>query len=50
IASAAVGWMHNGTAVPMALAITVCAGLAACLAWYTGQIATSQRNQEAASS
>ncbi|AHL76824.1 major facilitator transporter [Stutzerimonas stutzeri] len=50
VASAAVGWLHNGTAVPMALVITVCALLAACLAWYTGQIASPQRRQEAASS
>ncbi|WP_407292376.1 multidrug effflux MFS transporter [Stutzerimonas zhaodongensis] len=49
-ASAAVGWMHNGTAVPMALAITVCAGLAACLAWYTGQRAVSERSDGTASS
>ncbi|HAQ87104.1 MAG TPA: Bcr/CflA family drug resistance efflux transporter, partial [Pseudomonas sp.] len=48
-ASAAVGWMHNGTAVPMALAITVCAGLAACLAWYTGQSSLSQRSETASS-
>jgi len=49
-ASAAVGWMHNGTAVPMASAITVCAGLAACLAWYTGQREASSRGENAASS
>lgn len=43
VASAAVGWLHNGTAVPMALVITVCAFLAACLAWYTGQRAVAER-------
>lgn len=37
VASAAVGWLHNGTAVPMALVITVCALFTVCLAWYTGQ-------------
>jgi len=50
VASAAVGWLHNGTAVPMALVIAVCALTAACLAWYTGQLASAQRVQEAASS
>lgn len=50
VSSAAVGWLHNGTAVPMALVITVCALLAACLAWYTGQIAAASRSQDAASS
>lgn len=50
VASAAVGWLHNGTAVPMALVIMVCALLAACLAWYTGQSAASSRSEEVASS
>lgn len=50
VASAAVGWLHNGTAVPMALVIAVCALTAACLAWYTGQLASAQRVQEAVSS
>lgn len=49
VASAAVGWLHNGTAVPMALVICVCALLAGCLAWYTGQLAASQRREHAAS-
>lgn len=48
VASAAVGWLHNGTAVPMALVICVCALLAGCLAWYTGQLAASQRLEETA--
>jgi DHA1 family bicyclomycin/chloramphenicol resistance-like MFS transporter len=43
-ASATVGALHNGTAVPMALVIVVCAVLAACLAWYTGQQMVSQRH------
>ncbi|MCQ4307968.1 Bcr/CflA family multidrug efflux MFS transporter [Pseudomonas stutzeri] len=42
-ASAAVGALHNGTAVPMALVITVCALMAACLAWYTGQQTNASR-------
>lgn len=42
-ASAAVGALHNGTAVPMALVITVCALAAGCLAWYTGQQTIAQR-------
>lgn len=50
LASASVGWLHNGTAIPMALVITVCACLAACLAWYTGQIELSQRREEATAS
>ena len=50
VASASVGWLHNGTAVPMALVITVCAFLAACLAWYTGQCVASRRSEGAASS
>src|SRR5690606_17563178 len=37
-ASALVAALHNGTAAPMALVITGCALLAACLAWYTGQL------------
>ncbi len=45
VASAAVGWLHNGTAVPMALVISICALLAGCLAWYTGQLAASQRRE-----
>ena len=49
VASAAVGWLHNGTAVPMAMVITACALLAACLAWYTGQSSLSQRSETASS-
>lgn len=49
VASAAVGWLHNGTAVPMAMVITACALLAACLAWYTGQSGLSQRSETASS-
>ncbi len=49
VASATVGWLHNGTAVPMALVICVCALLAGCLAWYTGQLAASQRREQTAS-
>jgi DHA1 family bicyclomycin/chloramphenicol resistance-like MFS transporter len=42
-ASVAVGALHNGTAMPMALVITFCALLAACLAWYTGQHVPAER-------
>ena len=48
-ASAAVGALHNGTAVPMALVIAVCALLATCLGWYTGQQMVSQRHNSSAS-
>ena len=48
-ASASVGWLHNGTAVPMALVIASCALLAACLAWYTGQFDIAQRRKAASS-
>jgi DHA1 family bicyclomycin/chloramphenicol resistance-like MFS transporter len=40
-ASAMVGVLHDGTAMPMALVIAVCAFLAAVLAWYSGQLDTS---------
>ncbi|MFL9814526.1 Bcr/CflA family multidrug efflux MFS transporter [Stutzerimonas sp. VN223-3] len=49
-ASAAVGALHNGTAVPMAFVISVCALVAACLAWYTGQQMASRRPDGGASS
>lgn len=42
-ASALVAALHNGTAAPMALVITGCALLAACLAWYTGQLVLPDR-------
>ena len=42
-ASALVAALHNGTAVPMALVITGCALLSACLAWYTGQLVLPDR-------
>ncbi|MCJ0975359.1 Bcr/CflA family multidrug efflux MFS transporter [Pseudomonas sp. PS1] len=50
LASASVGWLHDGTAMPMALVITLCALTAACLAWYTSQHTFSGRGGEAASS
>ena len=37
-ASALVGVLHDGSALPMALVITTCGGCAALLGWYTGQI------------
>ncbi|SDH67186.1 Bcr/CflA family multidrug efflux MFS transporter [Pseudomonas panipatensis] len=37
-ASALVGVLHDGTALPMALVITLCGGCAALLGWYTGQL------------
>ena len=42
-ASALVGALHDGTAAPMALVITVCALLAASLAWYSGQLVLPER-------
>ena len=42
-ASALVGALHDGTAAPMALVITVCALLAASLAWYSGQLMLPER-------
>ena len=49
LASASVGWLHNGTAVPMAFVIAVCALLAACLAWYTGQLDAAGRREAVSS-
>ncbi|MET1080598.1 MAG: Bcr/CflA family multidrug efflux MFS transporter [Pseudomonas sp.] len=40
-ASALVGLLHDGSAVPMALVITLCGLVAAVLAWYSGQLETS---------
>ena len=48
LASASVGWLHDGSAVPMALVITVCSLLAACLAWYSGQHSFAREEGEAA--
>ncbi|MGK9067163.1 multidrug effflux MFS transporter [Stutzerimonas chloritidismutans] len=48
LASASVGWLHDGSAVPMALVITVCSLLAACLAWYSGQHSFAREDAEAA--
>ena len=47
LASASVGWLHNGTAVPMAAVIAACALIAACLAWYTGQLDIARRQEPA---
>lgn len=44
-ASALVAALHNGTAAPMALVITVCASLATGLAWYTGQLVVTKGPQ-----
>lgn len=38
LASAMVGVLHDGTALPMALVIAGCAALAALAAWYSGQV------------
>ncbi|SDI37806.1 MFS transporter, DHA1 family, bicyclomycin/chloramphenicol resistance protein [Pseudomonas delhiensis] len=38
LASALVGVLHDGSALPMALVITACGGCAALLGWFTGQI------------
>ncbi|MED5611190.1 multidrug effflux MFS transporter [Pseudomonas sp. JH-2] len=38
LASALVGVLHDGSALPMAVVITVCGGCAALLGWFTGQI------------
>lgn len=38
LASALVGVLHDGSALPMALVIAGCALLAALLAWYSGQV------------
>ncbi|KAF1053105.1 MAG: Bicyclomycin resistance protein [Stenotrophomonas maltophilia] len=37
-ASALVGVLHDGSALPMAMVITVCSACAAVLGWYTGQL------------
>lgn len=42
-ASALVAALHNGTAGPMALVITGCALISACLAWYSGQLVLPDR-------
>ena len=38
LASALVGLLHDGSALPMALVIVGCASLAALMAWYSGQV------------
>jgi len=45
-ASALVGVLHDGSAVPMALVITLCALVAALLAWYSGQLQTYSSGSE----
>ncbi|MES2820517.1 MAG: Bcr/CflA family multidrug efflux MFS transporter [Pseudomonadota bacterium] len=39
-ASALVGLLHDGSAVPMALVVALCGLIAALLAWYSGQLQT----------
>ena len=42
LASALVGLLHDGSALPMALVIVGCASLAALMAWYSGQVEASR--------